>query len=633
MAAMLGGGAMPPTTEVRRRGVAMASRLSRSKRRWQPAGQGLDLFVIFENDSNDVDPSSPNPRTTAHCLVRREAQRDPEASASVEPNLLARQQHPMSSTTVADASDASAAGGESAADGSTPAYSPTHGQRAQRELPSAASPAAALELELRGEDSYGGAVGTTLLAIGDLIASLETRDPGLSSRLKSGVAEALEHAAPAVSPRTAGTPRERSGSSPVCGSARRAKAEAKEKVESAKKRAADYVSSIDAERVAPVVAGLTRAPAAGLGGVIVQLDAVPWEDIEAGGTKTDGAMSPPKTMPRTGKTRRPKAVAVDEKKPRCSACPDQHFASDFWQRGRWRPDLLDYDSLPEWRKAQANSLIRRGYRHEARSYKECLRSWLYLHNESFNIHSHLWPAVATLPIAAMTMTNDMHERGAPLSDTLYCLPFFLGAFGCLFMSAMFHTMYECCESSGSCWSKLDYLGITLLIYGSMWPLMHFMFYCKPEFQFIYLGVITVLCIPTCLVTLMERYAGEEYKGLRAGLFSALGLIAAAPVIQFGMVPGLPLSDEAYWQFLVRMFTMGACYLFGALLYALSAPERFCVGKLDYFGNAHNIFHVLVLAGVVLTYLAFSTLFDEVELGGFDQLCEAPGVLDTGAGTR
>ena len=141
MAAMLGGGAMPPTTEVRRRGVAMASRLSRSKRRWQPAGQGLDLFVIFENDSNDVDPSSPNPRTTAHCLVRREAQRDPEASASVEPNLLARQQHPMSSTTVADASDASAAGGESAADGSTPAYSPTHGQRAQRELPSAAAAA------------------------------------------------------------------------------------------------------------------------------------------------------------------------------------------------------------------------------------------------------------------------------------------------------------------------------------------------------------------------------------------------------------------------------------------------------------------------------------------------------------
>ena len=419
--------------------------------------------------------------------------------------------------------------------------------------------------------------------------------------------------AAAVSPRQ----RNRSGASPVCGSAR---ATAREMAREGKERAAECVRSIDIG----ITSGLV-----GLDDVIVQLGAVPWDDVEAAGRKqpvgTNGLKSAA-TVQRTGKTRRPKHVvpAPSLKVDRAvCCCLDEHFGRDFWARGQWAPRLLSYSELPEWRKAQSNKFIHGGYRQEPSSYKDCLRSILWLHNETFNIHSHLWPAVATVPIAAFTVCSDVQERGAPLVDALMCLPFFVGAFGCLFLSAMFHTMYECCERSASCYSKLDYIGITLLIYGSNWPAVHFMFYCRPELQFLYLASITVLCVPTVVVVVADRFAGESYKGLRAGLFSLLGLTALAPVIHFSMRPGLPLDDSAFWSYLLQMIAMGCCYLFGAMLYAMSMPERLCpVGKLDYFGNAHNIFHVLVVAGVVTTYSAFKVLFDEVEATGFQAACSA-----------
>ena len=156
--------------------------------------------------------------------------------------------------------------------------------------------------------------------------------------------------------------------------------------------------------------------------------------------------------------------------------------------------------------------------------------------------------------------------------------------------------------------------------------------------------ITTLCIPTIVVVLAKRFAGhserfcfenkqkitfkkfsflptgEDYKGLRALLFSLLGLTALAPILHFSLSPGLPIDDEAFWAYLCRMFSMGGCYLVGAALYGASLPERCCPGKLDYIGNAHSIFHVLVLVGIVLTWRAVNVLFEVVEEGDFGDIC-------------
>ena len=200
---------------------------------------------------------------------------------------------------------------------------------------------------------------------------------------------------------------------------------------------------------------------------------LPWETDSRSAEPAGSPLT--KTMARTGKTRRPRQPGS--------------FSENVWPQ---RPALLRFDELPAWRRAQANKYVHRGYRpHRAEGetgsyYPDALRSWFYLHNESFNIHSHLWPAVTACPYALVSMIYDQQERGAPAVDTFMCTIFFIGAFGCLFLSAMFHTMYECCyecsQTVGSFWSKMDYVGIILMILGSFFATTHFQFYCEPSLK-------------------------------------------------------------------------------------------------------------------------------------------------------
>lgn len=48
---------------------------------------------------------------------------------------------------------------------------------------------------------------------------------------------------------------------------------------------------------------------------------------------------------------------------------------------------------------------------------------------------------------------------------------------------------------------------------------------------------------------------------------------------------------------------GACYIFGAILYAARIPEKLSPGRFDLIGSSHQIFHMFVLAGSYCHYLS------------------------------
>ena len=350
-----------------------------------------------------------------------------------------------------------------------------------------------------------------------------------------------------------------------------------------------------------------------------------------------------------------------------NGCPDRNFAADFWARGRWTPQLLEFQDLPQWRVRSANPHIVRGYRPATGSYKECFRSWFYLHNEWFNIHSHFWPAMLVPVVCILTLQN-AYDRGSPALDVMMCLPFYIGAFSCLLFSTLFHTMTDCCGAADKFWTKCDYLGITILTYTSMFPTFHFMFYCEPQKRNLFLGLITGFSVMTGAVVMLEFFAETKWQSLRVGLFVVLGLFSVAPVTifivdqtawyihlddlqdmasaihngfdtaEFGALgartdiagqpvePGmLPIADEVFWNYCGYMALMAFSYLFGALLYGLNCPERFVHGRFDFFGHSHGIFHVFVVGGVIFTHLAFMQLLDAVEMGGSgDKFCATRG---------
>ena len=68
------------------------------------------------------------------------------------------------------------------------------------------------------------------------------------------------------------------------------------------------------------------------------------------------------------------------------------------------------------------------------------------------------PGLKLLLLRLATGLQEAYDKGSPAIDAMMCLPFYIGAFCCLFFSAIFHTMTDCCGAADKFWTKCDYLG-------------------------------------------------------------------------------------------------------------------------------------------------------------------------------
>ena len=161
----------------------------------------------------------------------------------------------------------------------------------------------------------------------------------------------------------------------------------------------------------------------------------------------------------------------------------------------FRPTLLSYDDIPEWH--QDNDCIRYGYRPESDSVHACFASWLYIHNESINIFSHLVPAVLFLLAEGLVFYNvQASYPSVTIGDRLIFVFFLFTAAICLGMSATYHTVMNHSMRVSNLWLRLDLVGIIVLTLGDFVSGIYMVFYCEQMLQKIYW---TMVC--TALYTL------------------------------------------------------------------------------------------------------------------------------------
>jgi adiponectin receptor len=73
--------------------------------------------------------------------------------------------------------------------------------------------------------------------------------------------------------------------------------------------------------------------------------------------------------------------------------------------------------------------------------------------------------------------------------------------------------------------------------------------------------------------------------------------------------------EPYTNYIIGGITMGGLYIFGASLYVLRVPERFCPGVFDVWAHSHQLFHICVVAAALVHYdTLLSMIKDRLELG-------------------
>lgn len=262
------------------------------------------------------------------------------------------------------------------------------------------------------------------------------------------------------------------------------------------------------------------------------------------------------------------------------------------------------------------------------------KSWLSLfgrpHNEFVNVTTHLFGAAVAayffiysykhLALPALFGQHPIRAETIRLLHLVYPFPrdtesitlldawafssFFIAAITCFGCSATFHTATMHSQKVSESFNRLDYIGIAVLITGTIYPAVYYAFYCDPALQILYIGGATVLGSLTVYFVLTT---GFEYRRLRTWLFIGLGGSGVIPVTHKLITHGF---DHAVYAIGARWLAVGGLfYITGALMYAEHWPECLMPGKFDIVGNSHQIFHVCCLFAALAHYVAICTAFN------------------------
>lgn len=157
-----------------------------------------------------------------------------------------------------------------------------------------------------------------------------------------------------------------------------------------------------------------------------------------------------------------------------------------------RPLLCVYEELPVWYKESENEYIRHGYRPELQSTWACLSSWTYVHNESFNIYSHLIAALSFL-VGLFLMDRLMVWRypAATIVDRAVFAFFVSAGVGAFTLSFLYHTFICHSLRFSTLWLQLDFVGIVTLTLGGFISGIYVGFYCHPGLQKIYWSMVSI----------------------------------------------------------------------------------------------------------------------------------------------
>ncbi|KAH8113970.1 HlyIII-domain-containing protein [Phellopilus nigrolimitatus] len=265
---------------------------------------------------------------------------------------------------------------------------------------------------------------------------------------------------------------------------------------------------------------------------------------------------------------------------------------------------LTWAQLEDWQRD--NEYIVNGYRRAQNNWRGCFQSIFgYLHNETVNIHSHLWAAVFFLVLLFTnhTLVFARYPTATWIDSTMFSV-FLCSAVFCLTSSACYHLAEAHSEHVYKRCNALDYSGIVVLIVGSFFPEIYYIFFCEPHYQLFYLALILLSGLGAAYIVINPVYSSPSHRGARTKVFAALGLSALIPISHALLTHGLhTLRKETGVDFLILS---GVLYLGGALLYANRIPERFSPGTFDYFFASHQIFHVMVVLAALAHYAAILT---------------------------
>uniref|UniRef100_A0A8W8I9E2 Uncharacterized protein n=2 Tax=Magallana gigas TaxID=29159 RepID=A0A8W8I9E2_MAGGI len=263
-------------------------------------------------------------------------------------------------------------------------------------------------------------------------------------------------------------------------------------------------------------------------------------------------------------------------------------------RDKWRgpSDTLHFTKVP---KVLREPAIFTGYRPVNRSWNYYLLSLFRIHNETFNIWSHL-VGIITIFLVLLNLSD---TYGSTTNKHLWpVMTFGTCAIITSLLSTVAHLFHSKSANVHYTMFLLDYIGVTFYSYGSgvlsMYACSTKAFYEAWSQHYLPTLVVAcwfsyiVLCLAKCLYG--ENPFNISRKLLQIGSVLILSIWLIAPLfdryITCYMQKSCSLSSLHHITVCILLFGSQA-FFFGSHL-----PEKLFPGKCDILGQGHQIFHIL-----------------------------------------
>lgn len=230
---------------------------------------------------------------------------------------------------------------------------------------------------------------------------------------------------------------------------------------------------------------------------------------------------------------------------------------------------LHYYQLPlSWRE---NRYIIHGYRFTMH-HSDMLRSaFRFNHNESGNIWTHMFGALAVLYLGIWHFPNtEIFSKNTVVGNLIVYL-FLLAALECFVCSVLWHTYLGFAQLPiRSRFACIDYTGITVLITCSVISVEYCALANYPKLLFLYVGFSVLSGFGLLFFNWSAYFDRPECRPLRIGFFVSLALMGGTTFLYKAYYEGVKL---AVYFFAPIAYNSLLWYWVGVIFYGGLIPER------------------------------------------------------------
>jgi len=249
--------------------------------------------------------------------------------------------------------------------------------------------------------------------------------------------------------------------------------------------------------------------------------------------------------------------------------------------------------------AVTNLYITSGYRKPLPAL-ETLSTLFSLHNETFNVWTHLCPALLFLFWSIFSLSQVV------FATTAGRLLYSFACFGtvCMFsFSSIYHLFKNMSERSFKLLLSADFAGIIMIAVGLISCTTYYSFYCHKLIASLYISLL----LGTASLSIGLMVFSEVFPSLKPLFHKVhtpsmvfIGILGFLTLLHFRLFVQRQLAESVpeYGDFFVEVCLGYFYYGFGLVFWYFRIPESLWLGYFDILFQSHQIWHIGVTIGTL-----------------------------------